>query len=276
VTGAVGGLALTRLQPFFAGEQMQLATTTGLMAGAYALWVSAAAGLARLQQRQDPLLARADALLRALADPMRTKLAEALASWNEVRTSLEGSEAMTDATRDEAAQQADKLIEAVLETCHTWNQIEREVKQPRAQGIATRIAELQTRADTTNDPTTKGHLGRALSALHAQHGAVRGLEVAMERADAAVDAQVALLDRLRFAVAQHRVSDRERFHMELSAVSEEASRVSADLETLSTAMAEADRFSDQTALADFEASLRRSLGSTDVGVPVTEEMVARR
>jgi hypothetical protein len=68
-----------------------------------------------------------------------------------------------------------------------------------------------------------------------------------------------LLERLRLAVAQHRVSDRERFFVELTAVAEQAGRLSDDLDALASAVAEAEALADRRALADIERGARRAL-----------------
>jgi hypothetical protein len=108
------------------------------------------------------------------------------------------------------------------------------------------------------------------------------LKINMGRAEAAIDAQLALMERLRLAVAQHRVSDRERFTVELTAVAEQAGRLSDDLETLSMAIAEAESLSDRRTLADLERDARRSMAAVtidsgvDVEAPVEESVPAPR
>jgi predicted nucleic acid-binding Zn-ribbon protein len=268
-TGMVGALALGSMQAYFASENTALATSTAVLAGAFALWVSAAAGIARLQPEPDPLMARASELMRSLADPMRTKVAEALASWNEILLGLDTMDDMSADHKRDAQTHATALMTSVLDTATTWRDISKEVHQPRAMDLQQRITELMARAEAATDPTTKAHLARAQHAMNAQLSAVQSLQVALGRADAAMDAQGALLERLRFAIAQHRVSDRERFHVELQSVAEEATRVSADLETLSSAMEDTDRITDQRALADFERALRVSLGQA---APATMEV----
>jgi DNA-binding transcriptional ArsR family regulator len=257
--GAVGTLGLDNVARFAISEAAPATLTAATMAGMMGLWIAAAAGLRRLEQKKDPLLQKADEVLRALADPMRTKVLEALATWGEIQQGLEKDASISELEADDTDRQVRLLLDAVLEAARTWGQIHEDVTSPRTAAVAQKIEDLMTRMEQTDDDVTRGHLSRALSALTAQRSAIDGLKVNLGRTEAAVDAQLALLERLRLAVAQHRVSDRERFNVELAAVSEQASRLSDDLEALSAAITEAESLSDRRTLADLERDARRAL-----------------
>ena len=64
-------------------------------------------------------------------------------------------------------------------------------------------------------------------------------------------------------MAQHKVSDRERFTVELAAVGDQVAHLSADLESLSAAIAEAEAVSDRKFLADLERAGRRALATLE-------------
>jgi hypothetical protein len=261
VVGAVGAVGLDNAARFAASENAPALLTTSTLAGLLGLWIAAAAGLRRLQPHVDPLIERAQALLETIADPVRTKVNEALGTWAEIGDGVRKDGSMAPGAVDETTRQARLLVEHVLETAENWHLIHTDLKSPRVKSVDDKLKDLETRLAATDDDVTRGHLQRAQAALLAQKSAVDGLKINMGRAEAAIDAQLALLERLRLAVAQHRVSDRERFTVELTAVAEQASRLSDDIEALSQAVAEAESLADRRTLADLERDARRAMGS---------------
>jgi hypothetical protein len=223
------------------------------------LWVAAASGVRRLERVRDPLVSKSDDVLEGLADPVRTRVTDGLQTWKEIDEGVTKDANMSTETASEAMKQARLLVESMLETAQTWKQIHGDLSSPRLKGIEEKLADFEKRANETSDQVTAGHLQRAAQALRAQKAAIDGLRVGCTRAEAALDAQVALLERLRLAVAQHRVSDRERFAVEVSAVGDQVARLSDDLESLSAAIAEAEALSDRKLLADLERAGRRAL-----------------
>lgn len=258
-TGAVGAFALEKMAAFSASESAPVGLTAATMAGVLGLWVAAASGLRRLETVRDPLVEKSAAVLEDLAEPARAKVKDGLSTWQEIKGGLAKDAQMSPETAGEAERQARKLVESMLETAHTWKQIHGDLSSPRLSGIAEKLADFEKRIEATTDEVTKGHLLRAAQALRAQKAAIDGLKVGAGRAEAALDAQVALLERLRLAVAQHRVSDRERFAVEVSAVADQVARLSDDLESLSAAIAEAESLADRRVLADLERAGRRAL-----------------
>lgn len=258
-TGAVGAVALVRIAEFAASEATPIGITAATMAGALGLWIAAASGLRRFEKVRDPLVEKAEQVLLGLVDPVRTKVTDGLQTWEEIMVGLAKDEQMASDTAIEARRQARLLVESMLETAATWKQIHGDLSSPRLRGIEDKLADLEKRAGETDDDVTKGHLMRAAQALRAQKGAIDGLKIGCTRAEAALDAQVALLERLRLAVAQHRVSDRERFAVEVSAVADQVSKLSDDLESLSAAIAEAESLADRRVLADLERAGRKAL-----------------
>ena len=183
---------------------------------------------------------------------------------------------MSSSSREETLKQAELLMTHLLETGTTWGQIHSDLRSPKVKAVDDKLKDLEARLVATSDEVTRGHLGRALAALMAQRSAVDGLKINLGRAEAAIDAQLALLERLRLAVAQHRVSDRERFTVELTAVAEQAGRLSDDLETMSKAIAEAESLSDRRTLADLERDARRSMAAVTVDSVIEVEQTVEQ
>ncbi len=261
VIGAVGAAGLDNAARFAASEGAPIALTSTTLAGLLGLWIAAGAGLRRLQPKAEPMIDRANALLETLSDPVRTKVLEALAGFSELMTASAADSSMSQSSAEEAQHQAKLLMTAILDTAETWGQIHKDLKSPQVRSVQDKIKDLEARLKDTDDDVTKGHLQKALAALMAQQSAVSGLKVNLGRTEAALDAQLALLDRLRLAVVQHKVSDKERFAVELAAVAEQASRLSDDLESLSSAIAEAESLSDRRTLADLERDARKTMAA---------------
>lgn len=277
-TGAVGAFALDKIAAFSASEAAPVGLTAATMAGVLGLWIAAASGVRRLETVRDPLIEKSDAVLEGLVEPALGKVKDGLSTWEEIHQGIAKDAQMSGETAGEARRQGRRLVESMLETAQTWKQIHADLSSPRLAGIAEKLADFEKRIGATEDEVTKGHLLRAAQALRAQKSAIDGLKVGTGRAEAALDAQVALLERLRLAVAQHRVSDRERFAVEVSAVADQVSRLSDDLESLSAAIAEAESLSDRRVLADLERAGRRALEQlgepTEVDAPAEVEAEA--
>ncbi|HEY1097785.1 MAG TPA: hypothetical protein VGF99_02610 [Myxococcota bacterium] len=283
VVGAVGALGLDNAARFVTSEGGSPLLSSTVLAGFLGLWITAGAGLRRLQPQIDPIIERANTLLETIVEPVRTKILEALATWSEIGDGVNKDASMSPSSADETRKQAALLVEHILETGESWSQIHTDLKSPRVKTVDDKLKDLEARLAATDDDVTRGHLTRAQAALLAQKSAVDGLKINMGRAEAAIDAQLALMERLRLAVAQHRVSDRERFNVELTAVAEQAGRLSDDIEALSLAIAEAETLADRRALADLERDARKAMGSlahltSDVAVEHEEaaEAEARR
>ncbi len=258
--GAIGVVGADRIAAYAASDGTSALVTSTAMAGLMGLWIAAAAGLRRVRVQRDPLLERGEALLGALADPVRARVLEGLKSY-EVCLELLGSSPaeMGPATAAEATDHARALVGALLDTADGWRRITLELRGGGTSDIDQKLQDIGLRQQSSDDAITLSHLARAEQALRAQKTALEGLGVGRQRAEAAVDAQVALLDRLRLAIAQFQVSDRERFVLELNAVADQVTRVSEDLDSLSSALAEAESYADRRLLADIERAGRRAL-----------------
>ena len=117
---------------------------------------------------------------------------------------------------------------------------------------------------------------RAAQALRAQKSAVETVKIGFERTEAALDAQMALLERLRLAFVQYQATDQERLTLEVEAVADQLCELSDDLESIHAAMAEAEAYSDRKLLADVEQAGRRALylaqaQNDDLATPMDED-----
>jgi ElaB/YqjD/DUF883 family membrane-anchored ribosome-binding protein len=275
--GAVGAEASLHIARFAESTEAPAALSSTVIAALFGLWVTAGAGARRIERVRDALLVRAEALLRTLATNHARRVANAVQAYHDIEAGLSASESVGPATSAETREHARSLLAAILDTAESLVKIEGDLARGHADELDARIEELAKKSESTTDTVTLSHLARAQQALRAQRAAVEGLAVGRGRADAALDAQLALVERLRLAVAQYQASDRERFALELAAVSEQVSRLSDDLDSLTSAIAEAEAFSDRRLLADIERTGRRALGalSDDATVGIENEQVVR-
>lgn len=258
--GVVGVVGAEKIAAFAQSDGTSALITSPAIAGLLGLWVAAGAGLRRLEPKRDPLLVRAEALAETLADPVKTRLAEGVIAYREVLAATEGGEEMGPATSEEVRDNARELLAALLDTAERWARASDEHGRPRLADVDQKLADIGMRLSAIDDEVTRAHLTRARHALEDQRAALASLQTGRVRAEAAIDAQVALLDRLRLAVAQYQATDRERFALELEAVADQVARLGDDLDSLSAALADAsDSFSDRRLLVEIEKAGRRAL-----------------
>ncbi len=259
VLGAVGALAAVRIAAYGASVGTPDMLTSGTIAGLTGLWIASGAGFSRFQRTVDPLVLRAEQLLERLADPVKTRVKEALDAYHDAHDALDGDDLAGDATKDDVAAHARELFASILDVAENHLALCQTSVSQQQDAVDQKLKDLAMRQEATEDAVTLSHLARATQALRAQKAALSSLAVAKTRAEAAVDAQVALLDRLRLAVVQYLTKDGERFALEFEAVSDQVSRLTDDLDSLSAAMAEAESFSDRRVLAGVERAGRRAL-----------------
>lgn len=287
VVGAVGVVGVQRIAVYAESAGSPAIFASGAAAGLLGLWLSASAGLRRLEQQRDPLLVRYQKLAADLKDPVKARAGEGMRGYVEIMAACErGPEEMGPATAAETAGHARALASTLLDTVEGWLRLCADVGGASCADIEQKLSDLTLRRSSCDDDITLGHLRRAEQALRAQKAALEGLRVGRQRAEAALEAQVALLDRLRLAVAQYNAAERERFALELSEVADQVARLSDDLDSLSAAIAEAESYADRRVLADVERAGRRALqrlpetlasASDDEELaPAEEEVVARR
>jgi len=257
VLGAVGADAALHVAAYAESTDAPVALTSTVIASLFGLWVTAGAGVRRLERQVDPLIVRAQALSKTLAQEHARRVASALQAYVDI-TEQVAADTFT-FHDDETREPARALFGAILDTAEGLAKIEADLARARVGALDERIAELAKKSEATTDAVTLGHLARATQALRAQHAAAQALTVGRGRADAALDAQLALLERLRLAVAQYQANDREHFVLEVAAVSEQVTRLSDDLDSLSSAIAEAEAMSDRRLLADIERAGKRAM-----------------
>lgn len=270
VVGALAAFASTRLARGLDAVGTHALVKAALTGGLWAFWTSTATGLRRLHQISDEALHRAEELSFRVTGRPRTTLGEACAAYKDVLSRLdEAPSAFGPTTIVEVTHTAQRLLAALCGAIETWHSLDVELGCHDDDALKAKLRSVLLRRQSTTDDVTASHLARAERALRAQHTALQGLRVGRERSEAATEVQLALLERLRLAVAHFEISDRERFSVELSEVSDQAARVSDELDSVTNILAGAESQEDRRVLAEAEACVRRAVEQNEAACAVT-------
>lgn len=259
VLGMTGVVALGRVAAFAEAEQLSTLLTSGVGAGLMGLWVSAGAGLRRIESVRDPIIVRAERLMARTEDALRARVAQGINSYRAIMEACASSPFLGPVMRQDTQRHGRELTQSLLDTLENFLQMGDALNAPGLSGVGERLEDLAERTKATDDPVTLGHLARATQALRAQQHAIDELTRGRIRAEAAMDAQCALLERMRLALSRASSDDREHLALEMEAVADQVDRLSDDLDSLSAAMAEAESYSDRRLLAEVENAGRRAI-----------------
>lgn len=283
VVGALAALASTRLARGLDVVGTHAVVTAAVTGGLWAFWTTTANGVRRLHEVSDAELYRADELAARLTGRPLATLGDARAAYKDVLARLdETPAAFGGSTAVDVTETTQRLMAALCDAIETWHTLERELGRHDDDALQGKLRSVLLRRQTTTDDVTAAHLARAELALRAQHTSLHGLRVGRERSEAAAEVQLALLERLRLAVAHFEISDRERFSVELSEVSDQAARVSDELDSVSSILAGAESHEDRCVLAEAEACVRRALeqngasSAATLALEPSEEALVRR
>jgi hypothetical protein len=229
----------------------------------WTFWTATATGLRRVYEVKDDFLHRAKELRARVTGRPRSATGAACNVYEDVLSRLrETPAAFGPATGAEVTHTAEALLAAHCAAVEAWHSLETELAVHDESALQEKLRSVLVRRQCTTDGVTTAHLARAEVALRAQQRALQDLRVGRERSEAAADVHLALLERLRLAVAHFEMTDRERFSLELGEVSSQAAKVSEDLDSVASILAAADAHEDRRVLAEAEASVRRVFEET--------------
>lgn len=210
----------------------QLGTLLGGMG--MGLLFGSVAAVRQLRHSLDPV----DRELRGLlppaangpADEIAALVQQAFAAYQEAAFALEADPAARGAAED--------LVKKIARFGRRWREIEAQAhKSDRAQ-LRARLADLQQRAQSSNDDQARSEYERAGAALTAQLQYLEEIGKGRERAVARLHHQVATLERLRLAALRHHSVDAGKLGEELKTVLEDVGRAGQELDTAAEALAE--------------------------------------
>lgn len=123
----------------------------------------------------------------------------------------------------------------IVEHCR---QIDRELSTDNLARLDDRLAALERKARSSDDPSAQATYAEALEALEAQRTALRRLGEGRERVVARLHVNVAQLEKLRVSLLQLRSADAERFGNEDGTVMEALEDLGRELDATAAAISE--------------------------------------
>lgn len=229
------------------------------VAGVFGLWLSAGAGLGHLRRSSHPIVQQAKALLARLQPPVADHVTQALAHFEALASPKAKGHPGSSEAKHETEHLAQSLFETLLRSAATWQGLHNALQTPALQAVDEKLARLKKAKEESEDSVALADLTRAAQAVRAQRHGLQRMEMQKARAQANVEAQLALLERLHVAWLQLQLGETQHFTLERDAVVAQIERVSDELDSLSSALEEAEAYLDRDALAAVEQAGRKAL-----------------
>jgi hypothetical protein len=216
LTGVITGVAI--FAGFYATHVMySKAVLAGLMPGALAqvvygsvlgLFVGLGSSARHFQRNTDTLSGKFLTAIKEVNTPeLRSLLKRTGSLYDLIKSEL--SE-MNSSSHSDIAIQVEALSGRILELCSQCTNIESDLAQAKVDELTQRINELKTKVDKTKDLSAKHILTQAIENLEEQHQALASIETSHDRVLARIHVDVALLERLRFALLKLRSTSLQR------------------------------------------------------------------
>jgi hypothetical protein len=259
VMGGVGILAAAKIAAYGAAENVPAVITSGTMAGLLGLWISTVSGVRRFRPFVNELDEKIKQLLANAPPAIRKTILEMNTAYKDILGTLQEPEQAWISERLDCESLSTQLMASFLDTAEQAIRFYHQKEKHEEEAVTQKLADLTLRINSCTDSVTLGHLTRASQALRAQKSSIEAVKIGFGRTEAALEAQEALLKRLRLALVQFQADEEGRFALEIEAVSDQVMSLGDDLESIQSAMAEAEAYSDRKLLADIEQAGRKAL-----------------
>lgn len=210
------------------------------------LWVAAAAtggafafvGVLGLLPRHldvasNRVAAAYEASRTVLTGEMRELADRAVTLWNKVDGTLEPDAAPRKTIEDS--------IVRVLEVGRRWAAVESDGARTPADVLAQRMETMADKMAKTDDAVAKTQYGHAHAALAEQARYLKEIGASRERVLARMHHYLAAMERLRFAVINHRSADASRLATEVQPILDDSTHLGTDIDFSSEALHEVER-----------------------------------
>lgn len=210
------------------------------------LWVAAAAtggafafvGVIGLLPRHldiasNRVAAAYEASRTVLTGEMRELADRAVTLWNKVDGTLEPDAAPRKTIEDS--------IVRVLEVGRRWAAVEADGARTPADVLAQRMETMADKMAKTDDPVAKTQYSHAHAALAEQARYLSEIGASRERVLARMHHYLAAMERLRFAVINHRSADASRLANEVQPILDDLTHLGTDIDFSSEALHEVER-----------------------------------
>jgi hypothetical protein len=160
-------------------------------------------------------------------------LGRAATLWDKVDGSLE---------RDSSARRAiEDSVLRLFEVAQKWQSVESESSLPPADKLVERMEEIDQKIARTDDSVAKGQYERARGALAEQLRYVQEINTSKERVIARMHHYLAAMERLRFAVINHRSADASRLSTEVQPILDDLNALGKEIDCTSEAIGEVEK-----------------------------------
>lgn len=163
--------------------------------------------------------------IRELAD-------RAVALWNKVDATLEPDAPVRKAIEDSVVR--------LFELARSWSAVEADGARTPIDLLAQRMAAITEKMEKTQDAIAKAQYAQAHAALAEQLRYLKEIGTARERVVARMHHYLAAMERLRFAVINHRSADASRISIEVQPILDDLKDLGSEIDFSSEALGEVD------------------------------------
>ena len=157
----------------------------------------------------------------------------AMMVWNKVDQTLEPDAAARKAIEDSVLR--------LFEVARKWQSVEAESAPVPAEKLVARMDEIEAKIARTEDPVARGQYERARAALSEQLRYVNEIATSRERVVARMHHYLAAMERLRFAVINHRSADASRLSTEVQPILDDLESLGKEIDITAEAIGEVEK-----------------------------------
>jgi hypothetical protein len=183
-------------------------------------------GADRVRAAHDAVKDKVTGEVRELAD-------RGLAVWNRIEPSLERSSAVRRGLEDSVCR--------LFDVAGRWADVEADGARTPLDGLAARMEVIAGKMEKSQDPVAREQYGQAHAALAEQLRYLKEIATTRERIIARMHHYLAAMERLRFAVINHRSADASRLATEVAPILEDLQELGRDIDSSSEAMGEMEQ-----------------------------------
>jgi hypothetical protein len=155
------------------------------------------------------------------------------------------SETVPEETRERKA--IEESVLRLLEVAKRWQSVEAEGGRVPAEGLAERMEQIADKVARSTDAIAKAQYERAHAALAEQLRYVKEIGTARERVIARMHHYLAAMERLRFALINHRSADASRVSTDVGPILEDLADLGKEIDFASEAITEVEQEQDASA-----------------------------
>jgi hypothetical protein len=156
-----------------------------------------------------------------------------LAVWNRIEPSLERSSAVRRGLEDSVCR--------LFDVAGRWAEVEADGARTPLESLAARMEAVAAKMEKTEDPVAREQYAQAHAALAEQLRYLKEIATTRERIIARMHHYLAAMERLRFAVINHRSADASRLATEVAPILEDLQELGRDIDSSSEAMSEMEK-----------------------------------